>query len=39
MGKPYGLVTVKHAREDRRRKELFLSAKGKKLVEKLEKAI
>lgn len=39
MGKPYGLVTVKHARDDRRRKELFLSAKGKKLVERLEKAI
>ena len=39
MGKPYGLVVVKHAREDRRRKELYLSAKGKKLVERLEKAI
>ncbi|PZQ46467.1 MAG: MarR family transcriptional regulator [Micavibrio aeruginosavorus] len=39
MGKPYGLVVVKHARDDRRRKELFLSAKGKKLVEKLDKAI
>lgn len=39
MGKPYGLVVVKHAKDDRRRKELFLSAKGKKLVEKLDKAI
>jgi DNA-binding MarR family transcriptional regulator len=39
MGKPYGLVVVKHAKDDRRRKELFLSAKGKKLVEKLEKTI
>ena len=39
MGKPYGLVVVKPAKEDRRRKELFLSARGKKLVEKLEKAI
>lgn len=39
MGKPYGLVVVKHAKDDRRRKELFLSAKGKKLVSTLEKAI
>ena len=39
MGKPYGLVVVRHAKDDRRRKELFLSAKGKKLVEKLDKAI
>jgi DNA-binding MarR family transcriptional regulator len=39
MGKPYGLVVVKHAKDDRRRKELYLSAKGKKLVEKLEKAL
>lgn len=37
MGKPYGIVTVKSAKDDRRRKELFLSAKGKKLIEKLEK--
>lgn len=39
MGKPYGLIVVKLAKDDRRRKELFLSAKGKKLVERLEKAI
>ena len=39
MGKPYGLVVVKHAKDDRRRKELFLSSKGKKLVERLDKAI
>ncbi|MFA5593134.1 MAG: MarR family transcriptional regulator [Micavibrio sp.] len=39
MGKPYGLVVVKHARDDRRRKELFLSAKGKKLIERLDKAL
>jgi len=39
MGKPYGLVVVRHAKDDRRRKELLLSAKGKKLVEKLEKAL
>lgn len=39
MGKPYGLVVVKHAKDDRRRKELYLSAKGKKLTERLEKAI
>jgi DNA-binding MarR family transcriptional regulator len=39
MGKPYGLVVVKHAKDDRRRKELFLSTRGKKLVEKLEKSI
>lgn len=39
MGKPYGLVIVKLAKDDRRRKELFLSAKGKKLIEKLDKAL
>lgn len=38
MGKPYGIVTVKMAKDDRRRKELFLSAKGKRLIEKLKKA-
>ena len=35
MGKPYGLVLVKSAKDDKRRKELYLSAKGKKLVGKL----
>lgn len=39
MGKPYGLVLVKLAKDDKRRKELFLSAKGKKLVEALKKKI
>jgi DNA-binding MarR family transcriptional regulator len=39
MGKPYGLVVVKAAKDDRRRKELFLSAKGKKLAEKLDKVV
>ncbi len=39
MGKPYGIILVKSAKDDRRRKELFLSAKGKKLLEKLKKAI
>jgi DNA-binding MarR family transcriptional regulator len=39
MGKPYGLVVVKLAKDDRRRKELFLSAKGKKLAEKLDKVV
>ena len=39
MGKPYGLVVVKSAKEDRRRKELFLSARGKKLLEKIEKSL
>jgi DNA-binding MarR family transcriptional regulator len=39
MGKPYGLVTVKSAKDDRRRKELFLSARGKKLMERLEKSL
>lgn len=39
MGKPYGLVLVRFAKDDRRRKELFLSAKGKKLVESLKKKI
>ncbi len=39
MGKPYGLVVVRLAKDDRRRKELFLSAKGKKLAEKLVKVV
>jgi DNA-binding MarR family transcriptional regulator len=39
MGKPYGIVIVKMAKDDRRRKELFLSAKGKRLLEKLKKAL
>ncbi|HPF79061.1 MAG TPA: MarR family transcriptional regulator [Alphaproteobacteria bacterium] len=39
MGKPYGIITVKAAKDDRRRKELFLSAKGKKLIERLAKAM
>ncbi len=39
MGKPYGLIAVKGAKDDRRRKELFLSARGKKLVERLEKTL
>ena len=39
MGKPYGIVVVKQAKDDRRRKELFLSAKGKRLAEKLDKAL
>jgi DNA-binding MarR family transcriptional regulator len=39
MGKPYGLVTVKMAKDDRRRKELFLSPRGKKLAEALKKKI
>ncbi len=39
MGKPYGLVLVKSAKDDKRRKELFLSAKGKKLIEALKRKI
>ena len=39
MGKPYGIVIVKMAKDDRRRKELFLSAKGKRLLEKLKKSL
>ncbi len=39
MGKPYGIVVVKQAKDDRRRKELFLSAKGKRLIEKLTTAM
>lgn len=39
MGKPYGVVVVKMAKDDRRRKELFLSAKGKRLIAKLEKSM
>lgn len=39
MGKPYGIVLVKSAKDDRRRKELFLSAKGRKLLDKLFKAM
>ncbi len=37
MGKPYGVVIVKMAKDDRRRKELFLSAKGKRLLDKIIK--
>lgn len=39
MGKPYGLVVVRMAKDDRRRKELFLSPKGKKLVDSLKKIV
>ncbi len=39
MGKPYGIILVKMAKDDRRRKELYLSAKGKRLIEKLSKAL
>lgn len=39
MGKPYGIILVKSAKDDKRRKELFLSAKGKKLLEKIKKAL
>jgi len=39
MGKPYGVVVVKMAKDDRRRKELFLSAKGKRLLDKLQKSM
>lgn len=39
MGKPYGLVLVKHAKDDRRRKELYLSAKGKRLAQTLSKLV
>ena len=39
MGKPYGLITVRLAKDDRRRKELFLSPRGKKLAEGLKKKI
>lgn len=39
MGKPYGIVLVKDAKDDRRRKELFLSAKGKRLLDKVTKAL
>ncbi|NQZ13828.1 MAG: MarR family transcriptional regulator [Alphaproteobacteria bacterium] len=39
MGKPYGLVLVKYAKDDKRRKELRLSAKGKKLATALARKI
>ena len=39
MGKPYGLIMVRSAKDDRRRKELFLSVRGKKLLERLEKSL
>lgn len=35
MGKPYGLVLVRHAKDDRRRKELYLSARGRRLADAL----
>jgi DNA-binding MarR family transcriptional regulator len=39
MGKPYGIIIVKDAKDDRRRKELFLSAKGKRLLDKISKVL
>lgn len=39
MGKPYGLILVKYAKDDKRRKVLTLSAKGKKLFQALSKTI
>jgi len=38
MGKPYGLVLVRHAKDDRRRKKIYLSSKGKKLIDRLTQA-
>ncbi|HPD82773.1 MAG: MarR family transcriptional regulator [Alphaproteobacteria bacterium] len=39
MGKPYGIITVKAAKDDRRRKELFLTKKGKTLLDALVKSV
>lgn len=39
MGKPYGIVTVRAAKDDGRRKELFLSKKGKNLLSALTSSI
>lgn len=39
MGKPYGLVTVRSSKEDARRRELYLSSRGKKLLENLKKKV
>jgi DNA-binding MarR family transcriptional regulator len=35
-GEPYGLIEVKISKTERRRKELFLSPKGKAIVERLQ---
>ena len=35
-GRPYGLVEVKKAKEERRRKELYLTAKGAKFLDQVK---
>lgn len=38
-GEPYGLIELKIAPEERRRKELYLTAKGKALLQKIAKTL
>jgi DNA-binding MarR family transcriptional regulator len=38
-GAPYGLIELKIAPEERRRKELYLTAKGKSLLQKISKTL
>ncbi len=39
MGKPYGVIMVKAAKDDKRRKELYLTKKGQKLLSELVSSI
>lgn len=39
MGKPYGIVSVRSAKDDKRRKELYLTKKGQKLLDSLVKSV
>lgn len=38
-GKPYGLVRVRTSKQERRRKEIYLTAKGKNIMDSLSKLI
>ena len=38
-GQPYGLIEIKISTEERRRKELYLTPKGRALVQKISKIL
>lgn len=38
-GQPYGLVEIKISAEERRRKELYLTPKGKTLIQRISKIL
>lgn len=38
-GQPYGLVEIKISTEERRRKELYLTPKGRTLIQKISKIL